>query len=282
MVFRNFLTPSKEMQSILEKAIIGLGRKRFAVLYPDNPYGRYFMNLFWDKAEELGGTIRAVESYRPEETDFADQIKKTVGLYYPRPPLVVQTYMQMKGAEWENEMEERQLSDEGPEPIVDFDAVFLPGNPEQVALLAPQFPFYNIFDVLLLGTSLWQSPDLIKTAGDYLQGALFPSGFYAKSNASGVRDFVALYQENFESEPGLLAASGYDTIRFVKTVLGDGVIRTRRDFRYRLAHYETFYGITGRISFDDRGEVEKIPLLLTISGRHFKEMSPAPSTRFSQ
>jgi branched-chain amino acid transport system substrate-binding protein len=282
MVFRNFLTPSKEMQSILEKAIIGLGLKRFAVLYPDNPYGRYFMNLFWDKAEELGGTIRAVESYKLEETDFADQIKKMVGLYYPRPPLVVQTYMQMKGAEWENEMEERQLSDEGPEPIVDFDAVFLPGNPEQVALIAPQFPFYNIFDVLLLGTSLWQSPELIKTAGDYLQGALFPSGFYAKSNASGVRDFVALYQENFESEPGLLAASGYDTIRFVKTVLGDGLIRTRRDFQYRLAHYETFYGITGRISFDDQGEAEKIPLLLTISGKHFKETSPASSTRFSQ
>ncbi|MGD9321562.1 MAG: penicillin-binding protein activator [Desulfobacteraceae bacterium] len=274
MVFRNFLTPSKEIQSILEKVVNELGLKRFAVLYPDNPYGRYFMNLFWDQAEELGGTIRAVESYKPEETDFAVQIKKMVGLYYPRPVLVVQTYMQIKSAEWENEIEERQPSDEEPEPIVDFDALFLPGNPEQVALIAPQFPFYNIFDVRLLGTSLWQSPELIKTAGDYLQGALFPSGFYTKSNASGVRDFVALYEENFESEPGLLAASGYDTIRFVKNVMGEGLIRTRRDFQYRLAHYESFYGITGKISFDEQGEVEKSPLLLTVSGKRFKETSP--------
>lgn len=276
MVFRNFMTPLKEVQSVLDKAVNDLGLKRFAVLYPDNPYGRYFMNVFWDQAEELGGTIRAVESYKPEETDFAVEIKKMVGLHYPRPELVVQTYMQMKSAEWENEMEERQASDEEPDPIVDFDAVFLPGNPEQVALIAPQFPFYNIFDVRLLGTSLWQSPELIKTAGDYVQGAIFPSGFYAKSNASGVRDFVELYEKNFESEPGLLAASGYDTIRFVKDVMGVGLIRTRRDFQYRLAHHESFYGITGKISFDEQGEVEKSPILLTVSGKRFKETSPMP------
>jgi ABC-type branched-subunit amino acid transport system substrate-binding protein len=276
MVFRNFLTPLKEIQSVLGKAVNDLGLKRFAVLYPDNPYGRYFMNVFWDQAEELGGTIRAVESYKPEETDFAVEIKKMVGLHYPRPKLVVQTYMQMKSTEWENEIEQRQASDEEPDPIVDFDAVFLPGNPEQVALIAPQFPFYNIFDVRLLGTSLWQSPELIKTARDYVQGAIFPSGFYAKSNASGVRDFVELYEENFESEPGLLAASGYDTIRFVKDVMGVGVIRTRRDLQYRLAQHESFYGITGKISFDEQGEVEKNPILLTVSGKRFKETSPIP------
>ncbi len=275
MVFRNFLTPSKEIQSILEKAVNDLGLKRFAVLFPDNPYGRYFMNLFWDQTEERGVTIRAVESYKPEQTDFAVEIKKMVGLHYPRPELVVQTYMQMKSSEWENEIEERLPSDEEPEPIVDFDAVFLPGNPEQVALIAPQFPFYNIFDVRLLGTSLWQTPELIKTAGDYIQGAIFPSGFYTKSNADGVKEFVELYEENFESEPGLLAASGYDTIRFMKSVMAQGLIRTRRDLQYKLAHHESFYGITGKISFDEQGEVEKTPLLLTVSGKRFKVASPA-------
>ncbi|NNG07457.1 MAG: ABC transporter substrate-binding protein [Desulfobacteraceae bacterium] len=274
MVFRNFLTPSKEIQSILERAVNDLGLTRFAVLYPNNPYGLYFMNLFWDQAEELGGTIRAVESYNPEETDFAVEIKKMVGLHYPRPQLVVQTYMQMKSMEWENEIEERQPSDEEPEPIVDFDAIFLPGNPEQVALIAPQFPFYNIFGVPLLGTSLWQDPELIKTAGDYVQGAIFPTGFYAKGSSNGVREFVALYEENFESEPGLLAASGYDTIRFIKNVMIEGMIRTRRDFQYRLAHHESFYGVTGKISFDEQGEVEKIPTLLTVSGKRFKVLSP--------
>jgi ABC-type branched-subunit amino acid transport system substrate-binding protein len=275
MVFRNFLTPAKEVETILDKAVNDLGLKRFAVLYPDNPYGRYFMNLFWDQAEELGVTIRAVESYKPEETDFALEIKKMVGLHYPRPELVVQTYLQMKSTQWENEIEERLPSDEEPEPIVDFDAVFLPGNPEQVALIAPQFPFYNIFDVRLLGTSLWQSPELIRTAGDYVQGALFPSGFYTKSNGRGVRDFVELYEENFESEPGLLAASGYDTIRFMKNVMGVGMIRTRRDLQYRLAHYDNFYGITGKISFDEQGEVEKSPILMTVSGKRFKVTSPS-------
>jgi len=276
MVFRNFLTPAKEVQSILEKVVNDLGLKRFAVLYPDNPYGRYFMSLFWDKAEEMGGMIRAVETYKPDETDFAVEIKKMVGLYYPRPELVVQTLMQRKSTEWENETEDRQPSEEGQEPIVDFDAVFIPDNPDRVALIAPQFPFYNIFQVRLLGTSLWQSPQLIKTAGDYVQGAIFPTGFFAKNNAYGVREFVELYEENFGSEPGLLAANGFDTIRYMKEVMNDGEIRTRRDLRYRLTHHDNFYGVTGKISFDEQGEVEKDPILLTISGKRFQLM---PSTR---
>jgi len=269
MVFRNFLTPSKEIQKILEKAVHDLGLQRFAILYPDNPYGHYFMNLFWDKVDEMGGMIRAVESYKPEETDFAVEIKKMVGLNYPRPELVELTLMQRKSMEWENEIGDKQYSEEEPEPIVDFDAVFIPDNPQRVALIAPQFPFYNIFDVHLLGTSLWQSSELIKMARDYVQGAIFPSGFFAKSESNGVREFVELYRKNFESEPGILAANGYDTIRFIKNVMNDGLIRTRRDFQYKLVHYDNFYGVTGKISFDEQGEVEKDPILLTISGKRF-------------
>ncbi|UCF56791.1 MAG: penicillin-binding protein activator [Deltaproteobacteria bacterium] len=269
MVFRNFLTPSKEIQKILEKAVHDLGLQRFAILYPDNPYGHYFMNLFWDKVDEMGGIIRAVESYKPEETDFAVEIKKMVGLNYPRPELVELTLMQRKSMEWENEIGDKQYSGEEPEPIVDFDAVFIPDNPQRVALIAPQFPFYNIFDVHLLGTSLWQSSELIKMARDYVQGAIIPSGFFAKSESDEVREFVELYKKNFESEPGILAANGYDTIRFIKNVMNDGLIRTRRDFQYKLVHNDDFYGVTGKISFDEQGEVEKDPILLTISGKRF-------------
>jgi hypothetical protein len=47
-------------------------------------------------------------------------------------------------------------------------------------------------------------------------------------------------------------------------------IKTRGDFlKALLAHDSFFYGVTGKISFDAQGEVEKDPLLLTISGRRF-------------
>ncbi len=272
MVFRNFLTPAKEIQRLLDKAINEMDLRRFAIIYPDNPYGRFFMDLFWEKAEKMGGTITAVESYKPDETDFAVEIKKMVGLYYTRPESVVKKLEEMRQLEQEGEAGEtgdEPKEEEEPEPIVDFDAVFIPDNPQQVALIAPQFPFHNIFNVRLLGTSLWQSPELIETARKYVQGAIFPSGFFSKSDSPMVREFVALYKENFESEPGILAASGYDTIMLLKHLIDTAEIKTKKDFQERLLQYDDYYGVTGRIAFDDEGEVEKEPVLLTISGKHF-------------
>ncbi len=274
MVFRNFMTPSKEVDSVLERVSGSLELKSFAVLYPDNRYGHFFMNLFWDKVEELGGSITAVESYEPDETDFATQIKKMVGLYYPRPEPLVQFLQALKFPQYEVEGAEIDLSSlKEPDPIVDFDAVFIPDNSEHIALIAPQFPFHNVFDIRLLGTSLWQSPQLVEMAGDYLQGAIFPSGFFPQSENESVKKFMALYEENFESAPGILAATGYDTIRVLKTLLSQQSIRTRKQLQKALLSPHNFDGVTGQISFDSSGEVVKKPLLLTVSGHR---MVPLP------
>jgi len=266
MVFRNFLTPSKEIKKLLEKAMGEMALKKFGILYPDNSYGQFFMNLFWDEVEERGGSITAVESYHQEETDFAVEIKKMVGLYYPRPASVVAMLEEMRSLEAEEKIEDSL--DEDVEPIVDFDAVFIPDNYQQIALIAPQFPFYNVFNIRFLGTSLWQSPELIETAGDYVRGAIFPSGFFAESPSDDVKIFVERYQENFESEPGILAATGYDTIRFLKDLFKNSRIRIRKDFQKALFEHDNFYGVTGKISFDHQGEVVKEPILLTIAGKH--------------
>jgi ABC-type branched-subunit amino acid transport system substrate-binding protein len=307
MVFRNFVTPAKEVTRLLEMAMQERSWHRFGILYPDNSYGRYLMNLFWDRTEELGGVINAVESYEPDQTDFADEIKKMVGLYYPRPESVKQMLADMEAAaraergefdatgepepeglgetdalpEESDESElpaaaglddEEALEEEDPPPIVDFDAVFIPDNYQQVALIAPQFPFHNVFNVPYLGTSLWESTDLIDMAGDYVQGAVFPSGFFVRSESDMTIRFVESYRANFDVDPGVLAANGYDTIMFLKSIGRNREIRTRTDFQKVILENEGFYGITGRIAFDEQGEVEKEPVLLSISGRRFRAL----------
>ncbi len=272
MVFRNFLTPSKEVKRLVEKAVNGMGMTRFGILYPDTPYGRFMMGLFWDRSEVMGGTVTAVESYSTEETDFASQIKRMVGLYYPRPESVKQKLREMKASKGEEEVQETETiekdEEEEPEPIVDFDAVFIPDNYQQVALIAPQFPFQGVFNVRFLGTSLWQSPELLTQAGEYVQGAVFSSGFYPQEESDQSREFRAFYRDAYDTEPGILAATGYDTIHFLKNVIKQKGIQTRRDFRKGLLSHEGYYGITGEIAFDDHGEVIKDPTLLTVSGRH--------------
>jgi ABC-type branched-subunit amino acid transport system substrate-binding protein len=261
MVFQNCLTPEDQLRSLINKVMGEMGLKRFAILYPANAYGRYFMNKLWDKVESEGGMITAVESYNPEDTDFAREIKKMVGLFYPRPASDVV----------EEEMED---SEEEPEPIIDFDAVFIPGSHERVALIASQLAFHDVIGVRLLGTNLWNSPQLIEIAGEYVHGAIFPSGFFPGSGYIGVDSFVDQYKANFGQQPGLLAAMGYDTIRIVKEVLrGEGRdIRTREGLRSALAENNDFAGVTGSMVFDDNRRAKRDPLLLTVSGKYFLPM----------
>ena len=266
MVFRNFMTPSKEIQRILDKAINDMSLKQFAILYPDNSYGRFFMNLFWDHVAEMGGSITAIESYQPDKTDFAVEIKKMIGLHYPRPKSVQEKVEELRWLEAEERIKEGSNSKKVLDPIVDFDAIFIPDNHHQVALITPQFPFYSVFDVRFLGTSLWQSQELIESAGAYIQGAIFPAGFFMEGGSDPAQEFISRYIENFEKEPGILAATGYDTIRLVKALMEKGPIRTRKEFQTALIAQDDFYGITGWLSFDPNGEVLKDPILLTVSG----------------
>jgi branched-chain amino acid transport system substrate-binding protein len=313
MVFRNYLTPSKEVEAVVNKSIKEMGMKRFGIFYPDNTYGRFMMNLFWDKVEDLGGQITAVESYKMDDTDFTDGIRKMVGLYYPMTESTIQKLKKMKMVENEKEGlgnhegeietsvdtgedtehilddEDRALEDididrydaehstgneveEGIEPIVDFDAVLIPDNYQQVALIAPQFPFNNVFNVRFLGTSLWLSDELLETAGRYIQGSIFPVGFFIDNDSEIIKGFVESYEDNFKSKPTVLAANGYDTIRLIKDILSKNVISTRTDFQKALSG-NTFRGVTGEILFDSQGEVQKAPFLLTVYGGGFHLVS---------
>ncbi|OQY48998.1 MAG: hypothetical protein B6240_04090 [Desulfobacteraceae bacterium 4572_87] len=152
MVFRNFLTPAQEIDSLLEVAMGQLGLKRFGILYPDNTYGRFCMNLFWDKLDEMGGSVAAIESYPTDVTDFADEIKKMVGLYNKR----------------------KTTGGEEAPPLIDFDAVFIPDTYQRVAMIAPQLAFHDVLGVRLIGTRLWNSPKLLKMAKNYVQGTEKP------------------------------------------------------------------------------------------------------------
>ncbi len=266
MVFRNFLTPSREVDKLVQTATSEMGIKRFCILYPDNPYGRFFMNLFWDRLDQAGGVVTAVESYRADETDFASQIKKSVGLFYPRPYSVVRELTEMRHPE----AEERIIFSEDPQPIIDFEAVFIPDNFQNVAMIAPQLVYHDVMDIQLLGTSLWQSDKLIELAGDYIQDAVFTSGFFENRDRPDILHFVESYTSNFGTAPGVLAATGYDTIRFLERLLSEGTFNTRRDVRDGLLSCEGIQGVTGRISFNASGEVEKDPFLVTISGGRMK------------
>jgi len=264
MVFRNLLTPAQEIQGLLDAAVNRMGLRRFAILYPDNPYGHHCINLFWDRLEQSGGTVTAAESYGVDQTDFAEQIRSMAGLdEAPDRQPAKQEARNPSIGEKVSEKEEK------PEPVINFDALFVPDSFQRIVMIAPQLVFHDVGGVQLLGTSAWQSPQLIEMAQDYVQGAVFCSGFFPEAQDADVRAFVETYRKNFETDPDLLAANAYDTIRLLKRVLAEKTIRTRGDLANALRAFRGFKGVCGALAFDRRGEAKRKPILLKVSGNRF-------------
>ncbi len=263
-VFRNFLTFSLQVKAIVAYAAQELGIKKFAVLYPEERYGISFMNTFWDELILHGAEIVGVESYGPDQTDFADAIKRLVGLYYPRPEEPAEYLINLSPEE----------EKEGPEPIIDFGAVFIPDTFEKVGLIAPQFTFYDVADALLLGTNLWHSEKLIQMAQKYVQGAIVPDDFFVNSPSPRVRNFVKSFKEIFGISPGFLEAEAYDTASMFFKLVNQPEVQSRRTLKTALMDIKDFPGVTGLTSFDETGDVNKQIYLLKIKGRQFVQIRP--------
>jgi ABC-type branched-subunit amino acid transport system substrate-binding protein len=284
-VFRNFITPSMQVKALTDFTTNTLGLNRFAILYPDETYGITFMNLFWDRLLENGGKIVGVEAYNPQHTDFADPIKKLVGLYYDIPEDLKEVD-QLSGEEDRNPRDadspldqdnpngnqEQKTEDGEPEAIVDFDAIFIPDSPRAAGLIIPQLAFYDVKDIYLLGTNLWHSDTLIKMAAQYAQGAIMPDGFFSESSAPVVQEFVQIFEETYQEKPGFIEAVAYDSAMMVFGVLNQPDLRFKSELKNGLLNMTVFSGITGPTYFDENGDALKQLYLLRIKGRKFVEL----------
>lgn len=288
-VFRNFMTPGMQVKALVSYAVGSLGLKRFAILYPDEKYGTTFMNLFWDEVIAHGGEVVGVESYKPAYTDFADPIKKLVGLYYEVPEELQPADEGVAEAE-ENDTtmgdtsekpivpQDEEAEDisteenEKPQAVVDFDAVFIPDAPKKTGLIIPHLAFFDVKDTYLLGTNLWHSDRLIEMARQYVQGAIMPDGFFAESASEKVKQFVGNYQEVFHEKPGFIEAVAYDTATILFQVVSEPDIRYRSALKNVLKRLSDFQGVTGGTSFNNDGDVRKNIYLLQVRGNRFVEL----------
>ena len=287
-VFRNFLTPKMQVQTLTSFSVESLGLFRFAILYPEETYGLTFMNLFWDQLLEAGGQVVAVESYKPDQTDFSESIKKLVGLHYEIPEdLKPEEEEDLSTEDEEQETDEvieeapdesrkkgarGQDEEEKPQAIVDFDAIFIPDSPGKAGQIAPQLAYYDIKDIYILGTNLWHSNSLIKIANQYVQGAIMPDGFFAGSPSPRVQKFVKVFEETYQETPDFIEAIVYDSAMIMFNVVGREQIRYRSEIRDELLNLENFPGVTGLTSFDDNGDAQKTLYLLRVKGKKFVEL----------
>jgi ABC-type branched-subunit amino acid transport system substrate-binding protein len=276
-VFRNFLTPLQQIKMIVPYVVNTLGYKKLAIIYPGDTYGIRFMNLFWDELIEQGGEVVGVESYNAEQTDFASPIKKLIGLYYERVEPIEVTEEETTGAVEEPEEdfadeEVKTEESEEPEPIIDFDAIFIPDTSKSVSLIAPQLLYNDVTDVLLIGTNIWYSTWLLTQSAGYVQGAIFPTGFFVEDSRPVVQKFVVNFQDTFGRKPTFLDAQGYDIAKLLFHVVQKPTVCTRKALQVALYLVSGFPTVTGFISFDETGDARKELVLLKVQGRRFVQI----------
>ena len=304
-VFRNMLTYSAQTRALVDWGTQVMGFKSFGMLYPNAPYGKEFADDFWDETDKRGIPVRAAESYSADQTTFTTEVKKLVGRYYldDRRDFVEAAQEATKDAK--DSFRKRKALErarKGVEPIVDFDALFIPDDWQRVGLLAPALAVEDIITnscdpkeieklkkttgkddiktVTLLGINMWSSPksadgvpQLIERGGKFVLCSVYVDGFYADSNRPATRKFVGAYREQFKDAPGLFEAMGYDSARMVRHVLDTQKPQTREQMRVALSSLKNFDGATGKTSINDKREADRPLFFLTVDLKGIRELT---------
>ena len=282
-VFRMRTRPAEEAQLVADRAI-ALGARRFAILYRNDPYGHGLRRLFWDAVEARGGTIVGVASYDPKARDFSDPIRRLVGysLLNSEERSLIATRNQMeKKARRLPAAEARALrrrarslkTKEGAPipPIVDFDALFIPESADNMVLIASQLVFHDVTGTRILGPDGFYSKELLRLAGDHLDGSLFAAHFFPESDVPYVVDFRERFEDTFDNSPDVFAAQSFDAARLVVLQLADGA-EGRSEVRDGILRVEGYPGVSGILTMRGDGNAQKRPYLLGVEKgrvRHF-------------
>jgi len=266
-VFRNFMTPGAQTEALASFTIKKLGLSRFAVLYPDEPYGMNFMTLFKDQVESAGGRVVAVQSYDPVQTDFRETLQKLTSRYSPVPDDSKSSGAGKRmGPAPEAPDAARSSSEE-------FEALFIPDSPQKLAVIVPQLAYGNLRPSYLLGTNLWHSPKLIHTGGPSVQGSILPDGFFAESKSETIQQFVRIFQNAYKEPPGYIEAVSYDTAMMMFQIVGNPDTLFRSSIIQELLRPDGYSGVTGDYRFDKDREVQKKLFMLQIKGEEFIEIT---------
>jgi ABC-type branched-subunit amino acid transport system substrate-binding protein len=246
-IYRAYPSTGQLLEALLHETVDVRGMKRYAAVYPKNPYGENAMAGFEAALKERGCTLVASVSYDPTAVDF----RKTAAALKAK------------------------------DPSLGYDALFIPDAYARVALLAPALAFEElpvgrfrpkagVTPITLLGLNGWDHPDLPRRGGTYVQDSIFLDAFDAGSEDVWVSEFVTAYREAAGGEPTLVEAVGYDTVR----LLSAAVMVEEGDLLVALKKAELTSPVAGTRMVEEDREVGRSWRMLTITS---SGIEPLPS-----
>jgi branched-chain amino acid transport system substrate-binding protein len=148
----------------------------------------------------------------------------------------------------------------------DPQAVYLADFAEQVKRIIQALDRVG-FKGYILTTSAFAAPDVIAEAGKLAEGVvLAQTVFDPDSDDPTVQKFVEAYREKYDETPGLFAAHGYDAMRIMAQASLAEASGVPSEFWKGMRSLGDYQGVTGSITFDQKGDVGKFPHVYVVKG----------------
>ncbi len=203
-----------------------LFKEKAAVLYDaSNDYSKGIAEYFADAFRMMGGKVVAYESYGKDDVDFSALLTK------------------VKAAS--------------------PDVFFLPDYYNKVGLIAKQCRERGI-QAVLIGPDGWDSPDLVKIAGEAVEGGYFSNHYSPDDTRPEVVSWVKKYKEKFGQTPDALGTLAYDATNLLLEAIRKANSDDPAKIRQALASIKGFKGVTGEAAMDDNGNAVKSAVILQI------------------
>ena len=146
------------------------------------------------------------------------------------------------------------------------EAVFVPGYYTESALIVRQARDLGI-TVPFLGGDGWEDEQLLKIAGDALNGCYYSTHFSAENSDPAVASFVGKYKKRWNGEvPGAFSALGYDAIYVLVDAIKRAGSTEGPKLRDALAATKGVPGASGITTLDAERNASKPATIIAIKG----------------
>lgn len=216
------------------------GQRTFAALVPDSAFGKVALAAFQDSVSRVGGKVAFVNHYPLDINGMRGPVQRTK---------LALDAARVQGA-----------------PV---DALFVPGDPETLALLGPVITQSGIdpASVKLIGTSGWDQSAIGRERS--LQGAWFPA-----PDPKAWNEFTQRYAKTYGTPPPRIASLSYDAVSLA-IALSNGQ-RGQRYTPAALTRASGFTGIDGLVRFRQSGTSERGFAILEVRPDGPVPIEPAP------
>ncbi|MBI5179193.1 MAG: ABC transporter substrate-binding protein [Nitrospinae bacterium] len=292
------ITRAGQVRALVDVAANRLNLRTFAVMHPNDDYGRAFAQMFVDAIEKSGGTIVAKASYDPAQTDFREQMNALGGMDDQSLRQVIYDYAQEHTGKTVEEINgglRRIYGGGGSYPRIkkvksmpitknnfsfelhmNFEALFVPASSVRQAVILPTLAFYNIKGVQVMGTDRFLSPELLTFGEKDAEEVLFTGEFYPELDKPDVKSFTENFQNASGESPDATAAQFYDAMLMALTLM-EGGADTRWELSSGMDTLKYYKGVTGGVYWGPEGILEKMPgVYSVVNGKIVEYLAPAP------